>query len=91
MITDKLEKIAVIVVYYRDIPNLLSCFINKDKYITLMKDGVNKVNDHSCPRMTISLYDHNDNQKRLKDILDLLEDLKSNNQIVDYKHTIMVV
>jgi len=89
MKNETMQKFAAIAVYYRDIPNSLTCFVQNDKLMNIMKDGVHKVNNHNCPRLTIFMYDRGDNQKRLNALLQLLDELRSNNQIVEYKHTLI--
>lgn len=84
-----MKKYAIVLVYYRSIPNALACLVNKDGNMSMVKDGVHRINDHSCPRLSIYVYSKGDDKKRLKNLLSVLEELQSNNQIVKYSQNLL--
>lgn len=79
------SKICTVGVYYRDKPMLLMLFLNKDPNASFIKDGVLKLNNHDCPRMTITLNtcgDETQDKKRILKLSKILDELENNNQII---------
>lgn len=83
------DKLIVGYVYYRDVPACLLSMLALDPAFSYTKDGVLKGAGHSCPRMTI-LYKKTGTQEDVKVISKLqklLEELESNNQVVNFNLT----
>jgi hypothetical protein len=75
-----------IAVYYRELPVALTSFVQNDGNMSISKDGVKQGVGHSCPRatVTISKIHPAKDKERLQEILKLLDELESNNQIVGH-------
>lgn len=72
-------------VYYREIPLVLQHMVTKDKAMSMTKDGVHKIDGHSCPRLTIIVTPvPNKDTERLRRLEELLTELVSNNQLVGW-------
>jgi len=70
-------------VYYRDIPLVLQLMVTKDGAMSIAKDGVHRVNGHSCPRITLIVNPvQNKDIERIRRLEELLTELVSNNQLV---------
>ena len=80
------EVYAKVVVFYRDIPNVLETHLTTDGRMPYTKDGLKDCGNQKCPRITISIQsmDQFKNKSRLEALTALLETLSSNNQIVSF-------
>jgi len=83
------KNIARILVYYRDLPEILTNLVKFDANVSIIKDGVKMFETQKVPRITIMVMNNGDmfQSKRMKKISDQLDVLASNNQIVGYKIT----
>lgn len=72
-------------VYYRDIPMILQSIVSQDGAMSMVKDGVHKIDGHSCPRLTIIVNPvANKDVERIRRIEELLDELVTNNQLVGW-------
>jgi hypothetical protein len=73
-------------IYYRTLPNLLMDYLTKDLHMTYSKDGIYVVEGHATPRLSVTVHPVNvhSDKERVRRLTQILEELKINNQIVDW-------
>ena len=80
-------RLCNIVVYYRDIPAILLAVVAKDGKMSYSKNGIVTKDGKSNPRLTVHIDttgNESTDKKRVKEIVELLEELEANNQIISF-------
>jgi hypothetical protein len=83
----EVQKKPVFLIYYRELPCSVTFFLAANKKFSYIKDGVQPVNEHRVPRITIQKEPEPDHIEipTLERFDSILKELLSNNQIVSYK------
>jgi len=80
------QTVSKIIVFYRDMPEILDLTIKKDGNISMVKDGIKEYENRRCPRMTLTMAPNGAmlQDKRILSFIRLLENLEKNNQIAGF-------
>lgn len=73
-------------VYYRALPQRLMEILTKDGHMSYAKDGVYDLDGHKTPRLSITVHPVNvhADKDRIRKLDQTLNELRENNQIVDW-------